>query len=337
MTNVASRSPRPPLVAVTRWGFVLALLLLLGCVAARAQQGDYESYRRDAENQLRAGGWYVYIGDMVFDEAAYRDVANSTYAAGGYDASTWLTQFNRTAIDALIRDVRRRRSDVARFLDTYRREIFTTLATAVRAKTYSAYANEFVGCGVITRYTSRSQGGGYGDGYGDRTGGGYGGGYGGGRGHQSARYQIYMRVKAPSGGVTPGPGPNPYPNPYPPAPSSGPTYFNWQGTAYFSPDGRTYFAFTSPQHLAFFRNVVKGNDAGLRDKNQFGTYGGFANLPEGYFTWNATVWYTDGKGNIVGMTSVPALLNHQATHPNAARWGQLDVDPHTFMRQTGTY
>lgn len=328
MTNIETSSPSTPLPRVARWCLMLALMMLLGCTAARAQ-GDYDAYNRDAENALRSGGWYVYVGDMEFDEASFRDVANSTFAAGGYDAATWLTEFNRVAIDSLIRDVRRRRPDVARFLDTHRRDIFTTLATAVRAKTYTAYVNDFIGCGVINLYAGRHRGGGYNGGYGD--------GYGGGYGAQSARYQVYMRVRIPGGDITPAPNPyGPGPGPAPAPPTFGPTYFNWQGTAYFTPDGRTYFAFASPQHLAFFRTVVKGNDVGLRDKNQFGRYDGLANLPEGYFSWGGAAWYTDGKGNLVGFSSVPALLAHQAMHPNAARWGQLDIDPHTFMRQTGT-
>ena len=313
--------------------FLLAMLMLLAAAPARAQ-GDYESYKRDAQNQLRSGGWYLYMGDMTFDEISFRDVANSTFAAGGYDATTWLTSFNRNAIDSLMSDVRRRRPDVARFLDTHRRDIFTTLATAVRAKTYTAYTNDFIGCGVITLYSGQRHGGGYGGGYGSGS---YGnGGHGGGYGPSNVRYQVYMRVKLPYNevGPGPGPGPNPYPNPRPP--SGGPSFFNWQGTGYFTPDGRTYFAFASPKHLEFFRSVVKGNEAGTMDKHFFGVYGGLANLPEGYFSWGGTLWYTDGHGNLVAFSSVPSALAHQAARPNAARWGQFDVDPRKIMRQTGT-
>lgn len=275
---------------------VMMMLMLLGCTAVHAQ-GAYDANRYAAQNELRAGGWLLSTSDTDFDRISLDQIASASYAPVG--SGSYLDGFVRGAVDRLANEVRASRPDVAQYLNDHRADIYNALANAVRMRTSMAPVSDFLGCGVITIRPST---------VGLPLGG----------APARERYQLYVRVRVPSG---PMPG----------------VYFTCRGAAYFSPNGRAYVSFVSPKHLEFFRTVAKGDNLGEREPSQFGTNAGTAILPEGYFSYGGAVWYTDGRGNLVVMSSVPALQSHQAMHPRAAKWGELDVDPRTFLKQTGSF
>lgn len=114
---------------------------------------------------------------------------------------------------------------------------------------------------------------------------------------------------------------------------SGPTYFNAGGTVFYSPDGARHYAFSSPRHYRIFEELTpKARDLGTQDPSLFGNLIGLATLPECYFSWNGTVFYSDGKGNGLAFTSPERLRQHEASHPHVPKAGTFDQDPANLIK-----
>jgi len=58
-----------------------------------------------------------------------------------------------------------------------------------------------------------------------------------------------------------------------------------------------------------------------------------APLPEGYFEWNSTFFFSEGNGKFIGFLSRHGIEDHQRDHPTSSTFPKFSNDPNAFMTQ----
>lgn len=111
-----------------------------------------------------------------------------------------------------------------------------------------------------------------------------------------------------------------------------PAYFNHNGSVFYSSNGQVHVAFCSPAHLNFFRLKHPASDLGAQSPSKFGKYLGLATVPECYFEYNGSVFYSDGSGGGLAFTTPAKFEAHKRARPQVTWAGKADVDPTKYLK-----
>jgi len=108
------------------------------------------------------------------------------------------------------------------------------------------------------------------------------------------------------------------------------TYFLTSGgTTVAYSNGRFHAAFLSNDHRRMYDQLF----GTATPAAQQGQSRGLMPVPEGYFQWNSTTYYSKGNGHFVGFVTQEAYDNHKKWIPNAPFFHAFDDPPARFMTE----
>jgi hypothetical protein len=104
--------------------------------------------------------------------------------------------------------------------------------------------------------------------------------------------------------------------------------FNLNGTVFVT-NGNICAGFISESHRRAYVSIFGDGRSGSARPLTFP----LAPLPEGYFEWNSTFFFTEGNGKFIGFLSQDGIQRHQHDHPTSSTFPKFSHDPNDFMTQ----